>query len=278
MKTRVLSVMIVLAAFWTAMPMRGTTLVRMSLSQLSQASNTIVLGHVASQESRWNRARTRIMTYTTVTLDQALKGQPPATLTVEQPGGTVGNFHVRVPGTALFRPQAQYVLFLQSANARPGMYRVVGMVQGAFRVFRGGSPLERRVILPLGGLSTGMQSQMLGQAAPLGEFNAQISKAVAAPVVLPHGMSIPAKIESTQFLGAGRLEVVARTTTDSFPNASVVVPAGSLVTGTAIRTANGWEVHWTSISVRGVRTKISGIAEEPAGVSLPGQLTTIQVR
>src|SRR5579863_8687179 len=109
-----LSTAITLAAvLFRPRPVRATTMVRMSLEQLSQASSVIVRGHVVSAETRWNSDHTRIMTFTTVAVDQTMKGSPGATIVVQQLGGTVGNRHVYVPGSARLAPQASYLLFLE---------------------------------------------------------------------------------------------------------------------------------------------------------------------
>jgi hypothetical protein len=267
----------ILAALWAALPAGATTLVRMSLSQLSQASSTIIQGRVVSQEIRWNAGHTRIMTFTTLHLDQTLKGQPPSSLLIEQPGGTVGDWHVRVPGTALLRPQADYILFLEPAgNAQT--FHLVGMVQGAFRISRNGKGLQRRVILPLGALSTGNGTQALSPSPTLGEFQATISSVLRAPLIIPSGISMPVLIESTQFHGSGQVAVTARTTSDLFPNHAVVIPAGSEVQGVAQRVGKNWKIYWSSVSVRGREAKISGTNQVPEGESLEGSFLEVSVR
>jgi hypothetical protein len=264
--------------FWLVAPGGATTLVRMSLSQLAQASSTIVQGHVVAQTTRVNAAHTRVMTYTTVQLDKALKGQPPATLTIEQPGGTIGNVHVRVPGTAFLRPQTEYVLFLEPTPGTAQSYRMVGMMQGAFRIYQGKNGAARRVLLPLGALSTGNNSETLSQSPSLGEFQLTISGVLAAPMVIPAGTSIPVVISSTEFRGAGQAVVVARTTSDLFPSRAVVIPAGSQVVGTAQREGTKWKIYWSSVSVRGRQAHFSATSEIPASESLKGQAMVIQMR
>lgn len=277
MRTRILALSMILAAAWAALPAGATTLVRMSLSQLSQASSTIIQGHVVSQETRWNASHTRIMTFTTVQLDQSLKGQPPSTLVIEQLGGTVGNFHVRVPGTALLRPQAAYVLFLEPAGS-PQTFHLVGMMQGAFRISQNGNGSERRVILPLGALSTGGGAQTLSQSSSLGGFQATLSGVLRAPIIIPSGTSLPVVIESAQFHGAGQVSVVGRTTSDQFPNKAVVIPAGSQVQGIAQRVGENWKIYWSSVSVQGREAKIAGTNEVPEAGNLPGTSVLVNVR
>jgi len=261
---------------WLAPPAGATTLVRMSLSQLAQASSTIVQGHVVAQTVRQNAAHTRIMTYTTVQLDKALKGQPPATLTIEQPGGTIGNVHVRVPGTAFLRPQTDYILFLEAAKGQTETYHMVGMMQGAFRVYRERNGVQRRVVLPLGALSTGSGSKTLSQSPALGEFQMTVSGVLAAPIVIPPGTLLPVVIDSTEFRGAGQAVVVGRTTSDLFPSKAVVIPAGSQVVGTAQREGTKWKIYWNSVSVRGRQAHLSG-ASEVSG-SLKGRALVVEAR
>jgi hypothetical protein len=271
-------VLAVLMGFWLARPAEATTMVRMSLSQLAQASSTIVQGQVVAQTTRTNSGNTRVYTYTTVQLEKALKGSPPATLTIQQPGGTVGNFHVRVPGTALLRPGTQYILFLEPAAGARATYHLVGMMQGAFRVYRRRNGVERHVVLPLGSLSTGGSSVTITRSPSLGEFQMTVSGAVAAPIVIPSGTTIPVVIVSTEFQGAGQAVVIARTTSDLFPGKSVVIPAGSQVVGNAQRQGTKWKIYWSSVSVRGRPAHLSATSETSVTEDLKGQAMFVQTR
>ena len=277
MKTRA-SLLAVMLGFCLALPAGATTLVRMSLSQLAQASSIIVQGQVVAQSARVNASGTRIMTYTTVQVEKALKGRPPSTIIIEQPGGTAGNFHVHVPGTAYLRPQMQYVLFLEPRAGRSGTFHTVGMMQGAFRVYRKGSGAHLRVVLPLGALSTGTQPATLSQSPSLGEFQMTVKGALAAPMIIPVGTLMPVVVVSTEFQGAGQAVVVARTTSDLFPSKAVVVPAGSQVVGNAQREGSKWKIYWKSVSVRGTQAHISATSEISAVKGLKGQAMTVQAR
>src|SRR3972149_4736345 len=124
----------------------GTTLVRLSLEQLSQASSAIVRGRVLSQESRLSADGKQVVTLTTIAVEQSMKGRPPATVVVEQPGGAVGNRRVRVAGTIQFRPETRYMLFLEPSTSGAGRFRMVGMLQGAYRILRDERTQEERVI------------------------------------------------------------------------------------------------------------------------------------
>jgi hypothetical protein len=261
-----------------ARPARATTLIRMTLSQLAQASSTIVQGRVVAQTTRVNASHTRIFTYTTVQIDKALKGQPPSTLTIEQPGGTIGNVHVHVPGTAFLRPGAEYIFFLEPVAGQAETYHMVGMVQGAFRIYRGSNGSVRRVVLPLGALNTGSTAKTLNPSPSLGEFQMTVSGVLSTPIVIPAGTSIPVVIVTTQFQGAGQAVVVARTTSDLFPSKAVVIPAGSKVVGTAQRSGERWKIYWNSISIRGRLAHISAASEISAGQDLKGTAMIVQAR
>ena len=118
MKTRHFCFMLI-ALGVAALPALATSLVRLSLDQLTQASSAVLQGRVVSQASQWNAQRTEIVTLTTVAVDQNVKGNTPATVVVEQLGGTVGRMHVAVPGTMHFFPQTRYELFLQPSESDP---------------------------------------------------------------------------------------------------------------------------------------------------------------
>jgi hypothetical protein len=277
MKTRAIFLAVVLG-LWLSPRATATTLVRMSLSQLAQASSTIVQGQVVAQSSRVNASRTRIMTYSTIQLEKTLKGHPPSTLIIEQPGGTVGNVHLHVPGTAYLRPRQQYILFLEPAESASGTFHMVGMMQGAFRVYRGRNAAQLRIILPLGDLSTGTVAATLAQSPSLEEFQLKISDVLAAPIAIPAGAMVPVVIVSTEFQGAGQVVVVARTTSDLFPSKAVVIPAGSQVVGNAQREGTNWKIYWKSVSIRGSQAHLSATSRTSAGDGLKGQTMTFQTR
>jgi hypothetical protein len=277
-----MKIRVILLAFVTGLclvpPAGATTLVRMSLSQLVQASSVVVQGQVVARTARLNASRTRIMTYTTVQVEKALKGNPPGTVIIEQPGGTVGNFHVHVPGAAQLRPQTQYVLFLEPVAGSSGTFHTVGMMQGAFRVYRERNGVQPHIVLPLGALATGTQATTIGQSPSLVEFQMTISGAVAAPIVIPAGTMLPVVIVSTQFQGAGQAVVIAKTTSDLFPSKAVVIPAGSELVGNAQRIGTKWKIYWNSVSVRGNPAHVSAVSETSNAEGLKGQSMMVQTR
>ena len=233
-----------------------------------------------SQESRWNPAHTHIFTTTTVAVDQALKGNVEPEVVIEQLGGKLGHRREYVAGTVHFFPQASYWLFLEPAAAGTGRYMVVGMAQGAYRIYQDPATREERVIRPFGGVFYGTRgaTQPTASVAPLVQFRQEVSQALEAPLVIPKGTSLPVLIETARTRGVGRMSVLGRTTADVYPSRTVVVPAGSEVEGTAERVADTWRILWTDVWIRGARIAIAGAGSEPAAEHLGGKMVVIRVR
>jgi hypothetical protein len=299
MKIRTQLFFATMAAILVTASASATTLVRLSLDQLTQASTEIVRGHVASQETLWNAAHKRIYTYTTVAVDQTYKGNPASTLIVQQPGGTVGKVHVFVAGTILFHSQADYVLFLERSATDPSKFLPVGMMQGAYRIYRDATTQEEKLILPLGSLIRGSpgpsavaavsdrppapgerrySSTLAGPSVPVRQFQREISTALSRPLTIPHGTAIPLAIRSAQFAGVRRMDVQGRTTSALFPNPGLVIPAGSALSGMAERVGDAWEIAWTAVSIGGKQVLLSARSTAPAVGSLRGRLLVVNVR
>jgi len=273
----------VLAAVLTAASASATTLVRMSLDQLAEASTEIIRGHVVGQETLWNPGHTRIYTFTTIAVEQAYKGNPPSTLIVQQPGGTIGKVRVFVAGTIQFHSQVDYLLFLERSAADSTKFLPVGMMQGAYRIYRDATTQEERLILPLGSLTrgspaSGAASIMAGSAVPVRQFQREISTALSRPLIIPHGTAIPLSIRFARFAGVRRMDVQGRTTSDLFPNPSLVIPAGSALSGTAERVGDAWEIFWTEVSIGGKQVLLSARSTEPGAGSLQGRALVVNVR
>jgi hypothetical protein len=267
----VIAFLLTLFLFLAELGIARASVTTMGLEQLVQASTDIVRGHVASQESRWNETNTQIVTWTTVAVEERFRGRAPATVVVEQPGGTVGNMRSDAAGAVRFQEGGDYVLFLEPSKLNPSRRLVVGMIQGAYRIYRDATTNEERVIQPSLKPVERDETRISEPAAepPAGaetisltQFSQQLSAALAAPVVVPKGSSIPVVIETTEFEGVGRMRIVARTTATLFPNSKTAIPAGSTVEGSAQKWQGMWKVYWTQVSVHGVGVPISGSSEE----------------
>jgi hypothetical protein len=280
MRARLLAVLV---AVLMAASACATTLVRMSLDQLAEASTEIIRGHVVSQQTLWNPEHTRIYTYTTLALEQTYKGNPPSALVVQQSGGTIGKVRVFVAGSIQFHLQAGYVLFLERSSADPSKFLLVGMMQGAYRIYRDAKTQEEKLILPLGSLTRGVPSSgagsvIAGPAVPVPQFQREVSGALSAPLTIPRGTAIPVAIKSAQFAGMRHMDVKGRTISDLFPNSDLVIPAGSTVSGMAERIGNSWKISWTEVSIRGKQLLLSARSTEPAMGSLQGRVLVVNAR
>ncbi len=259
-------------------PAHATTMVSMSIEQLTQASSDIVQARVVSQECGWNAARTQIVTITTLAVSESLRGKAASTVRVRQLGGTVGNLTVSIPGDVVFRLQGEYVVFLEPAEG--SSYHVVGMSQGLFPVYQDNASGEPRVVLPAQLAS--LQSIVGGGGNPAGTvplvgFRKYVATLSSAGIRIPPGVNIPLAIASTESNGVGRAHVYGRTTAQLFPSKTVVIPVGTEVEGEAVLSAGKWRIHWDELSIRGVHAQISAVSNEPEG-SLRGRNVILNVR
>ena len=266
-----------------AAPASATTLVRMSLDQIAEASTEIIRGHVVSQQTLWNPQHTRIYTYTTLAMDQTYKGSPPALLVVQQPGGTIGKVRVFVAGTVQFHAQTGYMLFLERSPADSSKFLLVGMMQGAYRIYRDPRTQEEKLVLPMGSLARGVPASgagsiIAGPAVPVHQFQRDVSASLGRPLTIPSGTAIPVAIKSAQSSGLRQWDVRGRTTSDLYPNAGLVIPAGSTLLGRAERIGDSWTISWTEVSIRGKQVLLSARSTEPAGGPLPGRTLVVNVR
>lgn len=261
----------------------ATTLVRMSLDQLAEASTEIIRGHVVAQQSLWNPQHSRIYTYTTLALEEAYKGSPQSTVVVQQPGGKIAKIHLVVAGTVQFHPQAAYILFLERSPADSSKFLLVGMMQGAYRIYHDAKTQEEKLVLPFGSLArgtpaSGAHSIISGAALSPREFRQDVASALNDPLKVPQGTTIPIVVKTAQFTGVRQMDLKARTTADLFPSPALVIPAGSSVSGQAERVGDSWKISWTQVSIRGRQVLLSAHNSEPARELQPGRLLVLNVR
>jgi len=112
---------------------------------------------------------------------------------------------------------------------------------------------------------------------PVTGFHQYVANIVEAGIHIPHGLSVPVAILSTESRGTGRLRVYGKTSTDLFPNKKLAIPAGTEVEGEAILINATWTIHWDELNVRGVHAQISAVNREFGG-SLRGRSLVLQVR
>ena len=134
--SRILSGLITLGALLTNAPANSTTLVRMSVAQMTQAAQLVARVRCVSNSTGWDAGE--IWTSTSFAVEETWKGSPSAnsnsTLTVRLLGGTVKNLTSAVSGIPRFVPGEEVILFLEPATH--GDYSVVSWIQGTFRIRR----------------------------------------------------------------------------------------------------------------------------------------------
>ena len=102
----------------------------MSLADLIGKANTILQGKVSKVEPHWNKDQTMIYTSVTVSVGGYLKGGTTAReVTIEVPGGTVGEIGLWVSDTPTFEEGQEVILFL-----REEYFQIVGWFQGRYTV------------------------------------------------------------------------------------------------------------------------------------------------
>jgi hypothetical protein len=110
----------------------ATTLLRMSLAQMSQTAKLIVRARCVESAAAWDAGE--IWTFTSFDVDEAWKSSAPARITVRLLGGRVGNLTSNVSGIPRFRAGEEVVLFLDPTPR--GDFTVVSWEQGTFRIRR----------------------------------------------------------------------------------------------------------------------------------------------
>lgn len=118
------------AALVLALGAGATTIVRMSLDELTGAARVVARGKCLTSEARVDGGS--IWTFSTFTVSETLKGSAARQITVRLPGGKVGHMKSTVDGVPQFAPGDDVYLFLEPT--REGDLSVTSWVQGTFRV------------------------------------------------------------------------------------------------------------------------------------------------
>jgi hypothetical protein len=107
-----------------------------TMPQLTAGATGIVKGYVTDVVSEWNDERTTIFTYTTIVVDQWLKGSGPKAITIRTPGGEVGDVGLWVEDVPVFVRDQDVFAFVKPIEQLPFM-QVHGLHQGKFTVENG---------------------------------------------------------------------------------------------------------------------------------------------
>jgi hypothetical protein len=122
----------------------ATTMIKYSITDLTQKASNIIIGKVVDKKSGWNKNKTRIYTYTTVEVAKDIKGVTSSkAITIMTPGGVVGEVGLKIVGTEQYEIGEQIVIFLDKDDDR---YSAVGTIQGKFNIVKDGVTGAKKVI------------------------------------------------------------------------------------------------------------------------------------
>lgn len=113
-----------------ALPAIGSTVVKMDLPDLVKTSDMIVQGRVDHAEAKWENDA--IITYTTILVDDHLKGAQRQSMVIRSEGGRIGDLVMSVPGMPQFRQGEGVIVFLKGSSN--GAFAVVGLNQGKYEI------------------------------------------------------------------------------------------------------------------------------------------------
>jgi hypothetical protein len=125
-------ILVVLVLLFVSLPATATQVEYLPVETLGSESPVVVRGEVTDVRAYWNDGRTRILTETTVRVDERYKGPSSREVRIVQMGGELDGVRMTVAGALEWMPGEDVVLFLE--DSLPGRYRVAGFTQGKFGV------------------------------------------------------------------------------------------------------------------------------------------------
>ena len=129
---RQLSIFFVLICLAAASFAKASTVQKLSFDRLIDKADLIVRGRVEELETRQASDRRSVSTIIKVSIEKQFKGPKVFSVTIEQPGGSLGDVVQGVPGLAEFSSGEDVILFL--TRQRAGIFNIVGGKQGKFTV------------------------------------------------------------------------------------------------------------------------------------------------
>lgn len=117
-------------------PASATSLLPISLQQLSTRATLVFYAEVIGNEERRDNQSGRIATFTEFKIIESIKGETGSTHTIKQLGGydRSSNIKLHVHGVPVFKTGKQYVVFLPEESSL-GFCSPLGLHQGSFQVY-----------------------------------------------------------------------------------------------------------------------------------------------
>ncbi|HEV8720211.1 MAG TPA: hypothetical protein VGW77_06180 [Candidatus Binatia bacterium] len=125
-------IVIFLISSWLTVPgfVQATTLQKLSFDRLIGEADLIIKGRVEELKTRQVSDRRSMTTIVTVSIERQFKGPKVSSVTIEQPGGSVGDIAQGVPGLPEFSSGEEVIVFLK--RQRGGAFNILGGKQGKF--------------------------------------------------------------------------------------------------------------------------------------------------
>jgi hypothetical protein len=122
-----------------AADVRGTTVIRVSVEDITALASDVVVGTCSRVESRWTRDGGSILTYVTLANAAPLKGSAGGEVTFTTLGGRAGDVVMHVAGAPRFEKGEVVVVFLRrTAGVGPAAgdtdLTLIGLGQGKWRI------------------------------------------------------------------------------------------------------------------------------------------------
>lgn len=166
----------ILVVAWVAAALHATTVVPLSIEDLTRASSDVIEGRATRSWTTWNAQHTLIYTYTTFEVSKNLKGAAAQSVTVKQVGGSADGYTQKVSGVRQFQVGEDALLFLRPSVARDGSLVVVGLIQGNYRMVRApnGETLVTNGVPGAQQFERGRIERFAGNAMRLSEAEARV--------------------------------------------------------------------------------------------------------
>ena len=168
----------------------ATTVLPVSLQQLSSTAELIFYGTAISNEVRLDETSHRVATFTTFAVIDVIKGAVGATHTIKQIGGQLPDSRVRqiIRGVPRFSVGAEYVVFLPAASSL-GFSSPIGLSQGRFSVVQHNGETVVSNGRPLAAMLEAPPTTNLGSTPQAAQFS--LAPALSALPGEPASASLP---------------------------------------------------------------------------------------
>jgi hypothetical protein len=120
--------------FLLPLPHVQGAMVKLSLEQLTQDADLVILGTVEGVESELVTGK--IFSFATISVKSKIKGESEATqnkIIIKFPGGTVGDLAMKVEDSPDYKKGEKVLIFLKKIQNQP-YYRTLGASQGRFLI------------------------------------------------------------------------------------------------------------------------------------------------